>query len=170
MRHLTRIFLVLAVLTVVVSCSSPPAEDDPAASPGTTIEIPTIGSSAALPQLLATPSGDLLLVWTARGPDGVDIFAARGEAETYAAPVRINSVPGSVNVITIDEMRPALATGPSDLLAVAWTDTEYDIQVAISHDSGVSFDTPIRLNQDAGDALQEFPSIAFDENGVLHAV
>ena len=170
MKTLTRIFPVLVVLAVGFSCSSPPAGDEPAASPGTAIEIPTVGSSAALPQLLATPGGDLVLVWTARGADGVDIFAARGEADTYTAPVRINSVPGSVSVIPIDEMRPALAAGPNDLLAVAWTDTQYDIQVAISRDAGASFDTPTRLNQDEGDALQEFPSIAFDENGVLHAV
>ena len=170
MRKFTRFSTVLVLSAFVTGCSSPPDEVETIASLGEPIEIPTLGSNAQQPQLIATPGGDLLLVWIARGEDGVDVFAARAEGKTFTAPARINSIPGSVNVVTIDEMRPALATGPGELLAIAWTDTEYDIQVAISHDDGASFDAPMRLNQDEGDALQEFPSIAFDRNGVLHAV
>ena len=169
MKYFLYTLSVFVFLYSVIGCSSPFGDDRATRPLDDPIEIPTIGSSAALPQLIATPSGNLLLVWTARGEDGVDIFAARGEGESYTAPVRINRAVGSVNVITIDEMRPAFAIGPGSLLAVAWTDTEYDIQVAISRDAGASFATPLRLNQDEGDTLQEFPSIAFDRDGVLHA-
>jgi hypothetical protein len=169
MKRLIQTLPILVLLALVTACASAPSEVEAPAEPGELIEIPSLGSTAQLPQLIATSDGGLLLVWTARGDDGVDVFGARAEGDTYTAPVRINGAVGSVNVITIDEMRPALATAPGGLMAVAWTDTEYDIQVAISNDDGTTFDAPFRLNQDEGEALQEFPSIAFDDNGILHA-
>jgi hypothetical protein len=86
-------------------------------------------------------------------------------------PVRVNSGAGSVNRIQIDEMRPSIDTGPGERVAVAWTDTSFDIQVSISSDGGRSFPPSVRLNRDdTADILQEFPAIAFDADGRLHAV
>ena len=169
MKMIARLILAPLVLVSVFGCGTEPAVVDTPEAAAEPIEIPSLGSNAAQPQLIVADNGDLLLVWTARGDDGVDVFAARAEGDTYGSPVRINEVPGSVSTITIDEMRPALATGAGGLLAIAWTDTQYDIQLALSRDDGLSFETPLRLNQDEGEALQEFPSLAFDDSGVLHA-
>ncbi len=67
-------------------------------------------------------------------------------------------------------MRPAIAFGSNREVGLAWTDEAYDIQVAMSSDGGRSFGESIRLNQDEGEALQEFPDLAFGPDGVLHAV
>lgn len=165
MHSMNRICCFLSLAAVLAACAPAPDEPVPEA-----VEIPRVGSNAEQPQLFVTPEGELLLSWTARGEDGVDLFVARSADEGFTAPVRLNAVPGSVSTITIDEMRPALAAGPDSAVAVAWTDVDYDIQVAVSRDGGSSFGAPIRVNQDQGDALQEFPSLAFDDDGVLHAV
>lgn len=132
--------------------------------------LPASGTALEQPQVVANDDGSLLLVWTSRGDDGVDVFASRSEGREFQPAVRINPMVGSVNRLPIDEMRPAVATGPGGEAAVAWTDTSFDIQVAVSGDAGRTFASPIRLNRDTGDALQEFPSLAFDSAGGLHAV
>jgi hypothetical protein len=92
------------------------------------------------------------------------------EDGAFLTPVRVNDVEGSVNRLPIDEMRQAVAAGPEGRLAVAWTDTEFDIQLSVSDDGGRSFRPAVRLNRDEGEALQEFPSIDFDAAGSIHAV
>jgi hypothetical protein len=84
--------------------------------------------------------------------------------------VRVNDLEESVASFDLDELRPALALGPDGRLAVAWGDRAGDVRVALSRDRGASFDASIVLNQDDGDGAQSFPSIAFDPEGVLHAV
>ena len=167
MAH-TRIVFTLTLLGFVAACGVSEAPDETGRTSTAAIEAPTTGSRAEQPQLFLTQDRQLLLVWTARGDDGIDVFLAQSSGES--PPVRLNDVPGSVSPITIDEMRAALAAGPGNTVAVAWTDIDYNIQLAISENGGSSFAPPIRLNQDPGDAMQEFPSIAFDENGVLHTV
>ena len=121
-------------------------------------------------ELAAVPDGGLVLVWTQYSDGGVDLFAARSMGDTFSPPVRVNRAPGSLNTIPIDEMRPSVAVGPGGRVAIAWTDADFDVHAAISTDGGRSFGAPLRLNQDTGDALQEFPDLAFDAGGVLHAV
>ena len=132
--------------------------------------LPEAGTALEQPQIVATPEGDLLLVWTARNSGGVDVFLSRSENSEFQPAIRVNDAPGSASRIQIDEMRPAVATGPDGQVAVVWTDTDYDIEASVSPDGGRSFAPPVRLNRDAGDALQEFPSAAFDRAGRLHAV
>ena len=131
--------------------------------------LPGTGSPLEQPQVVATGDGDLLLVWTARSDSGVDIFLSRTEGNEFQPPVRVNDSPGSLNRLPIDEMRPSVAVGPDGQVAVAWTDTAFDIQAGVSADGGRTFGPAVRLNRDEGEALQEFPSIAFDPAGRLHA-
>lgn len=167
MRLSARVAPVVWFLALAAGCNPPAATEEPAPE---AVEIPTVGSMAEQPQLFLSAGGELLLSWTARGEAGIDLFMARSEDGEFRSATRINAVPGSINRITIDEMRAALAPGPDNRLAVAWTDADYDIRLAVSEDGGATFGEPVRLNQDNGDALQEFPAIAFDETGVLHAV
>jgi hypothetical protein len=168
----SRMTYAFAAVFFIGGCSAPQAEDvgDASAPPIEELPVSVAGSGAGQPQLLVTTNGELLLSWTARGDDGVDVFMARSDGGEFSSPVRVNQIPGSVNPITIDEMRPALAAGPGNAVAVAWTDSNFDIQLAVSEDGGTSFGTPLRVNQDDGDALQEFPSVAFDDSGTVHAV
>lgn len=141
---------------------------EPAPTPLT--GLPEPGTPLEQPELLNLPNGEMVLFWTARGDGAVDLFASTTESGAFQPAVRVNPDPGTVNRVQIDEMRPAVAVGPDDQLAVAWTDAAFDIQLAVSGDSGRSFAEPVRLNRDTGDALQEFPSLAYDRTGRLHAV
>lgn len=132
--------------------------------------LPEAGTPLEQPELLNLADGEMALVWTARADGAVDVFAASTEGGVFQPAVRINPDPGTVNRVQIDEMRPAVAAGPENQLAVAWTDAAFDIQLAVSDDGGRSFAEPVRLNRDTGDALQEFPSMAYDATGRLHAV
>jgi hypothetical protein len=171
MPRFTRFLCSVPLVAFIAGCAPATTPDGGSEPAGEAFEIPVVGSRAEQPQLLATENGDVLLSWTARGDEGIDVYLARtGEAGESLSATRLNTVPGSVNRITIDEMRPAMAAGPGNRVAVAWTDSDYDIQLALSDDGGSSFGEPIRLNQDAGDAMQEFPSLAYDDTGVLHAV
>ena len=133
-------------------------------------DIPDLGPGVYQPQILATPDGGLLLAWTSRGEPGCHLFLRKSEGEGFAEPVRVNPSGQPLHSIPIDEMRPAFALGPENRVGLAWTNADFDIQAAVSLDGGRSFGAPLRLNQDDGEALQEFPDIAFGPDGILHAV
>ncbi len=162
-----RLILTLVLVLVLAGCGSEPESTEAIAT--TDIDRPSTGSNAELPQFAITPDGTLKLVWVAREAGVVDLYAASWEDEADFAPVRINTDATRHSPVVIDEMRPAIAVAPPNRMAIAWTDTNYDIQLAVSEDGGRTFSAPLRLNQDEGEALQEFPSIAFDAAGVVHA-
>jgi len=159
----TKILFSLSLLTA--SCGGSPDLESPE-----TLQFPEIETGMEQAQILTAPDGGLHLVWTTRGNDGIDLFMSSSEGRSFSGPVRVNDVPGSINPITIDEMRPSVAIGAGGDVAVAWTDDAFDIQVAQSGDGGQTFGESIQLNQDEGEALQEFPAIAFDASGILHGV
>ena len=80
---------------------------------------PEFGPNVSQPQLQAIGDEGLLLVWKQRGPDGSDLFISYSDGGSFSAPMRINDVAGSVNRSPIDEMRPSVAIGPGDKVAVA---------------------------------------------------
>ena len=128
--------------------------------------LPELGSNVYQPQLLASDDGDLLLVWKQReGRRSSDLLVSRWHGDSFTEPVRANDIPGSVNSSPIDEMRAALAGGPGKLVALAWTDGQFNIRVAVSKDGGTVFGPSLQLNRDTGRVLQEFPAIAFDSEG-----
>jgi hypothetical protein len=162
------LFLLSFCVTSLVSCAS-------SVEPGPTepVTIPELGE-LELPQIAAAPDGGLLMAWTVRRDggffEGFDLFVSTTEDNTFSEPVQVNGADVPLHSIPIDEMRPAVAFGPDGAVALAWTDEFFDIRVATSSDGGKSFAPSLRLNQDEGDALQEFPDIAFGPDGVLHAV
>lgn len=162
-----RIILACGLAFGLTGCVSEPEARE--VIPTTDVERPSTGSNAELPQFAITGDGTLKLVWVAREAGTVDVYAASWADETDFEPVRVNTDATHHSGVVIDEMRPAIAVAPPNRMAIAWTDTNYDIQVAFSEDGGTTFAPPLRLNQDDGEALQEFPSIAFDATGVLHA-
>ena len=148
--------LLLFICALLVSKNVVPAQ-----------QFPDLGSNIAQPQIMTSPDGELLLSWTARENGDYNLFVSTWDGDAFSEAVQVNT--GPLNTIPIDEMRPAIAIGTEGRVALVWTDREFDIQTAMSLDGGRSFGAPIRLNQDEGTALQEFPTIAFDPEGVLHA-
>ena len=72
----TRIVFALTLSGFVAACGVSEAPDETAATSTAAIEAPTTGSRAEQPQLFLTQDRQLLLVWTARGDDGIDVFLA----------------------------------------------------------------------------------------------
>ena len=162
------IFLLSLCVTAIVSCGGPLES-----VPTVPVVIPDLGE-VDLPQVVAAPDGGMLMAWTVRREGGFflgfDLFVSTMRDSTFSEPVRVNGAEVPLHSIPIDEMRPAIAFGPDGELALAWTDEFFNIRAATSSDGGQSFAPSVRLNQDEGDALQEFPNLAFGPDGTLHAV
>ena len=147
--------LLLSIGALLVSGQVAPAQ-----------QMPDLGSNISQPQIMTSPDGRLLLSWTVREGRDYNLFVSTGDGDSFSTAVQVNT--GPLSTIPIDEMRPAIALlDPRVESPSIWTDREFDIQTATSLDGGRSFGAPIRLNQDEGTALQEFPAIAFDEEGIL---
>ena len=154
-------------LLLVLGCARPPSAA-PEAELERTFEF-LQGRQVYQPQLLSPDGLSLLLVWRQEEAEGSNIYLARSDTtDTFREPVRVNSKAGSVGGIDLDEIRPALAVGSDGSFAIAWGARGGNIYAAVSRDNAMTFGDPIRLNQDEKRAYRGFPSIAFDENGVLH--
>ena len=122
------------------------------------------------PQLIQDADGTLLL-WREKGAKGSNLFLSRQSADgTFALPVQVNDLAGTVGSYPLDELRAASAQGPNGELAVSWGAAGGQIRVAISSDGGRSFATSRRLDQADKPAYRGFPAIAFDADGSLHAI
>jgi hypothetical protein len=120
-------------------------------------------------QLVLQPDGTLLLVWVQRQADGLDLLAARQQADgRFADPVQVNR--HSMNGYTGDEARPGVAVGPEGAVAIVWKSRNGDIMLAVSSNSGENFDPPRKLNRDEGGAMRNMPSVALAPNGSVYAV
>ena len=120
-------------------------------------------------QVFAQADGSLLLVWVQAGPYDLDLFVARQSADRkFTHPLRINHA--GLNRYTGDEARPSVALGPDGAVAVAWTADNNDVMLAVGARYGATFDAPLKLNQDSGEAARTMPAVAFSPDGAVHAV
>ncbi len=163
MLRIVRVLLVAPWLLLAACAGGEPAPAGPIGKP--------LQGPVAQPQLIVEADGSVLLVWRREGDEGSDLFAAkRHEDGSFSEPTQINDVPGSVSGYDLDELRASVAVGAAGELAVAWGDTHGDVWVAFGGSHGATFDPPVRMNQNKETGAQSFPSIAFDGDGVLHAV
>lgn len=123
------------------------------------------------PQLAVASDGSLLLLWRQTSGKSSDLFIAKWRmGQNFSEPVRVNQAPGVVNSNNFEEMRASIATGPDGLIAVAWTDRNWDVRAAVSKDFGRSFAPSVKLNQDTTRAMQSFVTASIDQAGGLHCV
>jgi len=113
-------------------------------------------------------AGDLLhVVWTDDRDGAYRIY--------YANTTNCSSVGTNHRVTdtsTGNKVMPAVAARGSHVYVV-WTDTRninQDIYFAASNDSGGTFGTNVKVNDDPSSAIQRYPDIAVDSNGVIHVV
>jgi hypothetical protein len=105
-------------------------------------------------------------LWISQSTDRGESWSAdRGIAEMFPLP---SQLPGGFRIVNI----PAAAADPlTGSLVVVWNDQRFgnpDIVSTRSTDGGLSWSTPIKVNDDAGPAAQFFPWIAFDPLGNAH--
>lgn len=163
MQSLTRTLTTCSFL-VLGACSGgegPTAEPHAGSLPG----------PVAQPQLILEEDGTLLVVWRGEGDEGSDLYIAERHSDgSFSPTTRVNDVAGTVSGYDLDELRASVAIGPDGRIAVAWGDTQGDVRVALGSEHGRSFEPSLRMNQNQQTGAQSFPSIAYDEEGVLHAV
>jgi len=105
-------------------------------------------------------------MWVSRSTDqGLTWSADRGIAEMFPLP---STMPGGFRMINL----PSAAADPlTGTLVVVWNDQKFgnpDIVSVHSTDNGLTWSTPIRVNDDLGTTAQFFPWIAFDPHGNAH--
>ena len=123
------------------------------------------------PQMTYLGDGTLVLTWRESGETGSNLYSSvRSPDGAFGSPVRVNDATDTVESITLDGMRAAIAVTSDKTIAVAWSDTRAQIRVATSTNGGASFEPSIRLDQAEEPAYRGFPSIGFGQSGDLHAI
>ena len=124
------------------------------------------------PTLAAGSSGRIYLVWQdnrrsgsadfdvyfARSPDGGTTWLPNVELDVHSGAAASNW--------------PAIATGPSQQVYVAWHDSRrgnWDIYFTRSTNEGGTWDANVRLNDDSGAADQFMPALAVGPDGTVYA-
>jgi len=112
-------------------------------------------------------------IWLARSNDGgrtfqQPILVDEGNEPAFSAR--------TANFRSWGTVFPQIAIGPKGEVSIAYTfrppdkpTDDGDIYVSTSTNGGQTWNS-IRVNDDQTDAFQFFPSIAYDSNGVLHAM
>ena len=140
-------------------------------APGCSKNSPAPTTAVFHPQFVFNSSGELLLAWCEEHESGANLFLASGDDKNQVSNrVGVNHLAGMVNSSSFDELRPSIAVAAGGLLAIGFTDKNWDVRVAISRDGGQTFESAIKLNQDTTHAMQSFVSVAFDSEGSLHGV
>lgn len=130
----------------------------------------------------ATPSiaargDDVAVTWGASADGKADVYVAMSTdgGATFAAPVRVNTVPGEARLG--GELPPRVALtglarrGPPEVV-VLWTarGAATEIKLARSRDGGRTFSPPDALQTAGASGDRGWPALAIDRRGRAHAV
>lgn len=124
-----------------------------------------------LPQF-AGGDDSLYVAWREPAEErGGNLFLARRQdSGVFTPPVQVNDLVDTIGGGSLDEGRAAVAIGDNGRVALAWTDRESTIRVAISDDFGANFAASVALNSDVGTrAYRGFIGLDLDAAGVAHA-
>jgi len=123
------------------------------------------------------PDGDYFMFWRDSYQESLWVTRSTDQGTTWSADHGIvdmhplpSSYPPGYRIVNLPSADADPLTG--DLLVV-WNDQRLgnpDILAIRSTDDGQSWSTPVRVNDDAGNAVQFFPWVTFDEGGVAHVV
>ena len=131
------------------------------------------------PAISADGHGRVALTYVTRDTTGArDLWlcVSRDSGVTFANPLRVNDVPGSVQ--SYPEGRPATVFGPAGALVVTWgarrpgVERAVDIASRASSDGGMTLGPVAYLNDDRHSAIAAFhgfPAIAYRPDGALFA-
>ena len=134
------------------------------------------GQTSATPWV-AADGRFVVAVWGETTDSKTDVYAAvsRDAGATFAAAVRVNTVPGEARLAGELPPRVALVSssdGRTPGIIVLWTARAgaTEIKVSRSTDGGRSFDSPAVLQSAGAAGDRGWPSLAVDPRGTVHAV
>lgn len=138
------------------------------------------------PFILARPGGGAYLAWARRDGERTKVlFAVARDEVNLSPPVQVSAEGMDLDLGA--ESGPQAAVGPDGAIHVVWNSGEWrdqtvrerrggapprpsnlHIYLASSRDDGKTFSAPIKVNDDTGGAEHRFPTVAVDDEGVVH--
>jgi hypothetical protein len=127
------------------------------------------------PVLAVAPDGTMYAAWWSRPESDIRAAVSLDRGASWGDPVRVNPTSGTVLHKWRGATRPpwpAITVDPNGRVFVAWpnwtSEHNKDVLVAWSDDRGVSWSSPVRVN-DAAREDQWMVALAADRQGALHA-
>jgi hypothetical protein len=141
----------------------------------TTVAAP---SSFAIPDrdnsavTLATEGAHVVMTWAAKAGSGTDVYAVTSAdgGRTFSTPVRVNDTDNDAN---ITGEQPPRAAVHGDSVVVVWPshlNGSSHIRIAPSIDGGKTFGRTSTINPEPLPGARGWASVAFDHDGVVHAL
>lgn len=117
------------------------------------------------PRIAVDGSGNPLVIWGRMSDESV--FFSRWNGTAFTSPIKLN--PAWLTVATASWMGPDIAAKGDTIYVVVRqtpesTDTNKHIYIISSFDGGVTFSTPI-LVDNIGDSISRFPAVTIDDKG-----
>ena len=118
------------------------------------------------PALTVDSSGTLFLAWEDRSGGDSDISVAKstGAWNSFGAPAKASDGLGGS-----DQIGPSVVlSGGTVYVAYEDRQSDRDIRVAVTPSASLAFGSSVRVNDDAGNAWQEAPSLAVDSANTVY--
>lgn len=141
------------------------------------IQISETGIDAAEPAVAAAPDGGIFVVWVEHGTGKTaDVFLQKFDigGKTVSEKTRVNANAGEATAWRGDP--PTLVVGAAGAIYVGWTKrvktetaTGTDFYISVSRDGGKTFQSAVKVNDDAAPASHGMHSLAVDKNGKIFA-
>ena len=168
------------LFAISTGCGSETAEGPKAANSsasstqGRSLLVSPEDAEASEPAIAAGADGRVFLAYVQKSGESADLFVrtydpAKG---TLGEPVRVNAVAGQVKTWYGDP--PTLAVGPTGAVHVGWTARYPDgakgtiLYASVSRDGGATFNSPVRVNDDAEPASHGMHSMAVARDGKVY--
>lgn len=120
------------------------------------------------PSLAVDANGTLYVAWDESFNNDYDIYVTTSTdgGQSWSANIKVNDDSG-----TSRQQYSSLAVDASGIVYVAWQDQRngnYDVYFATSTDSGTTWSTNVKVNDDSGTSAQYKPSLAVDASGTVY--
>jgi hypothetical protein len=154
----------------------PVASEETRDRPAETLVLAAEGRANATPY--AASRGDFVaVVWSASGEGATDLFLATSQdgGRSFSPPLRVNDVPGDVNVYGEQPPRVALGTEAPARLYVTWTSADPEkelsfLRFARSLDGGRSFEPAVTLHPPDLAGSRGWHSLVVSPTGEVHSL
>lgn len=143
-------------------------------APPPAMRVSVADTDAAEPAIGADKAGNSFVVFVEHRPDkSADLFIRSFDAQLkpLGYKVRVNPEPGDVKAWYGDA--PTVAVAPDGVLYVGWnrktkTGRGNDLMLSISRDGGMSFEPPVKVNDDSEPASHGMHSLAVSNDGRVY--